>query len=322
MSVTRNTKGRFSLKTKVLHKSFPLAHQSQLEAQLASFSQLFKWSTEALNLKIGAKVKATVQLVKDYGLITALEGHPDLTGFIVNEQKSSGKQYKVGTVVECIVLDIDTAKMIVDLSERLAEASKPARELSQGDHKAIVELNKEQYLILSFKKSRQLIGVCIPNDFTQVNKTELYAKYQVGTELKVKVMASTDGAFVLALPAEETQSLRTPKNVSLEEGSLVSGPVRSIKGNCVFVQVGSNGKVPVIGRLHRVEVFNSSEFESFKSGDIVTAKVLRKSEENGRTWIELTRRKQHMSAAKLDKDLCSLLQLDSIKEGTQAVAMT
>lgn len=67
------------------------------------------------------KVKAKVQLVKDYGLIAALEGHDDFTGFIVNEQKSSGKLYKVGSDLECIVLDIDTSKKIVDLSEKLAE---------------------------------------------------------------------------------------------------------------------------------------------------------------------------------------------------------
>jgi hypothetical protein len=153
------------------------------------------------------------------------------------------------------VLDIDTAKMIVDLSERLTE-SKSSKELSSGSHKAIVELNKEQYLIVSFKKSRQRIGVCIPNDFTQVNKTELYAKYQVGSEIKVRVISSEEGSFVLALPANEEKSVRAPKNVSLDEGSLVSGPVRSIKGNCIFVQVGSSGKVPLIGRLHRVETFN------------------------------------------------------------------
>ena len=65
--------------------------------------------------------------------------------------------------------------------------------------------------------------------------------------------------------------------------------------------------MPVIGRLHRVESFNSTEFDSFKIGDIVSAKILRKSQENNRTWIELTRRKQHLSASKLDKDLCNLL---------------
>lgn len=167
---------------------------------------------------------------------------------------------------------------------------------------------------MTFKKARQQVGVCIPNDFTQVNKTELYAKYQVGSEITVKVMRTEPDGFVLTLPAEEKTSTKPVKNASLDEGSMVSGPVRSVKGSCVFVQV-AGGKVPVIGRLNRVECFNHTEFESFKIGDIVTAKVLRKSEENNRTWIELTRRKQHLSAATLDKDLCKLLQLDTIAEG-------
>ena len=98
--------------------------------------------------------------------------------------------------------------------------------------------------------------MCIPNDFTQVNQTELYAKYQVGSEIKVRVVSSEEGGFALALPAQEEKAVRAPKNLSLDEGSLVSGPVRSIKGSCIFVQVGSAGKVPVIGRLHRVETFS------------------------------------------------------------------
>lgn len=110
------------------------------------------------------KVKATVQLVKDYGLIAAIEGHPDFTGFVVNEQKASGKTYKISSVVECIVLDIDSNKKIADLSERLIESK--TSKLKFENQKAIVELNKEQYLIVSLKKARQQIGVCIPNDFT------------------------------------------------------------------------------------------------------------------------------------------------------------
>ena len=86
----------------------------------------------------------------------------------------------------------------------------------------------------------------------------------------------------------------------------MSGPLRSIKHNCLFVQIGT-GKVPVIGRLHLVETFNSNEFDSFKVGDIITAKVLRKTFDNGRTWVELTRRKQHLSADKLDDELCRML---------------
>lgn len=73
---------------------------------------------------------ATVQLVKDYGLIAAIEGFKE-TGFVVNEQKATGKHYKAGTVINCIVLDIDTSKMIVDLSERLAE-SKSGKLLEEG----------------------------------------------------------------------------------------------------------------------------------------------------------------------------------------------
>lgn len=304
VSVTKNKKGRFSLKSKVLHKSDPSAHQSQLESQLNAFNSLHKASVSNLSIKIGQRVKAKVQLVKDYGLIAAILGHDGVTGFVVNEQKQSGKQYKVGQEIDCIVLDIDTGKMIADLSERLADPSaKAPKDLSTDKpHKAIVELNKEQYLIVTFKKARGQVGVCIPNDFTQVNKTEIYAKYQVGSELTVNIVKGGSG-FVLAIPAEQTQSEKKSgagvKNSSLEEGSLVSGPLRSIKGNCLFIQVGS-GKVPTIGRLHRVETFSPSEWDSFKVGDIISAKVLRKSEENQRTWIELTRRKQHLSAAKLD----------------------
>ena len=120
----------------------------------------------------------------------------------------------------------------------------------------------------------------------------------------------------MTLPIESSSGKQKPvMNVSLEDGSLVSGPLRSIKGHCLFVQVGSNGKVPTIGRLHRVECFNHSEFDNFKVGDIITAKVLKKQEEHGRTWIELSRRKQHMSANKLDKDLLNLLGFETMKEG-------
>lgn len=91
---------------------------------------------------------------------------------------------------------------------------------------------------MTFKKARHQVGVCIPNDFTQVNKTELYAKYKVGSEVSVRVIKSeeTDG-FILTLPVEEQTLVKPSKNFSFDEGSLIAGPVRSIKGNCLFVQV-------------------------------------------------------------------------------------
>jgi hypothetical protein len=60
----------------------------------------------------------------------------------------------------------------------------------------------------------------------------------------------------------------------------------------------------------------TSEFESLKPGDKIEAKVLRKIQDAGRTFIELTRRKEHLKLDEgLDEDLLRLLALDTLKEG-------
>ena len=104
---------------------------------------------------------------------------------------------------------------------------------------------------------------------------------------------------------------------TFEEGQRVLGTLKSIKGMCAFIQVGSQGKVPIIGRLHRVETSTKkNEFEQLKPGDKIEAKILRKTEEKGRTLIELTRRSEHMKTdLGLDKDLAKLLSLDTITNG-------
>jgi hypothetical protein len=65
-----------------------------------------------------------------------------------------------------------------------------------------------------------------------VNKTELYARYQVGSEIEVKVLSQNN--FVMTLPVE-SENKKPNKNLNLEEGSLVTGPLRSIKGHCLFI---------------------------------------------------------------------------------------
>ncbi len=61
--------------------------------------------------------------MKDYGLILQIESgdSQQFTGLIVNEQKlDSDKSFKAGeSKVNCVVLDIDHEKKIVDCSERL-----------------------------------------------------------------------------------------------------------------------------------------------------------------------------------------------------------
>ena len=54
-------------------------------------------------------------------MILSVKGLSDeLTGFIANEQLATGKHYKVGAQLSCVVLDVDTDKKIIELSERLA----------------------------------------------------------------------------------------------------------------------------------------------------------------------------------------------------------
>jgi hypothetical protein len=64
-----------------------------------------------------------------------------------------------------------------------------------------------------------------------------------------------------------------------------------------------------------IECQGSTEFNSFASGDRVDCKILKVSEENGRTWIELTRNEKHMAKlngldeAELSKLVMSVDQL-------------
>ena len=125
-----------------------------------------------LKVKLGMQVTAKVQLVKDYGLILSVDGfQDDLTGFIANEQLATSKQYKIGTSISCIVLDVDTDKKIIELSERLTTdgANKDIQTKLKDNVKAIVEMNNERYLVVTLKNQRSTIGVCLLQDLNSVN---------------------------------------------------------------------------------------------------------------------------------------------------------
>ena len=164
------------------------------------------------SLMIGQKVQAKVQLVKDYGLILDIVGSSgSMTGFIVNEQKlKQDKSYKVGEKIsDLVVLDIDFEKKIVDLSERLTvnEESKQAKKKDAqqgGFQKAVVELNKEQYLVVSLKADRSKIGVCVLHGLSAESHS-IYQRYSIGDEIDVKVIGSKlatpeEGKFILTQP--------------------------------------------------------------------------------------------------------------------------
>jgi hypothetical protein len=55
---------------------------------------------------------------------------------------------------------------------------------------------------------------------------------------------------------------------------MVNGVLKSIKGHCFFVQVGNNGRLPLIGRLNRIEA-QEGDFSRSNIGDRLQVKVLR-----------------------------------------------
>ena len=62
--------------------------------------------------------------------------------------------------LNCLVLDIDFEKEILDLSEKLSEKTTSNQTIKVGNqYKVTVELNKEDYLLVSFKQSKQSIGI-------------------------------------------------------------------------------------------------------------------------------------------------------------------
>ena len=169
-------------------------------------------------------------------------------------------------------------------------------------------MNNERYLVVTLKNQRNKIGVCILQDFNTVNQADLYSKYSIGDDIDTQLLKESgkeESKFLLLMPKQTQKAVKAVGKFSLEEGSLVTGTLKSIKGHCAFIQVGSVGKVPIIGRLQRIEMSTKlSEFDNLKPGDKVEAKILRKIEESGKTFIELTKRKEHMKLDEgLDKDL-------------------
>jgi translation initiation factor 2 alpha subunit (eIF-2alpha) len=62
--------------------------------------------------------------------------------------------------LKCVVLDVDPLKKIADLSEKTFKKSD--KEIKVGSTcRAIVELNKDSYVICSFKNNRGKFGACI-----------------------------------------------------------------------------------------------------------------------------------------------------------------
>lgn len=181
-------------------------------------------------------------------------------------------------------------------------------------------------MIASINTSGKLqLGVCLLQ--ASMNDHNISSAYnndhRVGQELDAKLMPNTNEVksdLQLLTPksfAKAAQSAGAVNGqVEMKEGASVNGVLKSIKGHCMFVQVGHQGKVPQIGRLNRIES-QANDFANTKVGDRLNVKVLKVTQDDNRQMIELTRRQEHLElpSGRLNEQLMSLHSLETLKEG-------
>lgn len=339
----KNKLDRLTLKQSVIYHMHRGAENEQKdrEAQITSLFNQMKAQHASYNIKVGEKVQAQISLVKDYGNIVGVEKYPGLTGFILTEHLVAKKEYKEGQKMSCVVLDIDFEKEILDLSEKLAEKSdaKTAGTVKVAhQYRAVVELNKEDYLLISFKQSKGQIGILQMQSFNGDDSSNPNDKLQVGDEVDVRVIGLNENSFILTTPvlASRSEKKVRPESTtakmpaaSLVQGQAVNGVIKSIKGFSAFIQL-QNVDTLVIGRLHKLESQSGADFDGFSVGENIKAKILKVSQgkryeclkshiDKNKTWIELTRRREHLNKPTDQLDEATLAKtifsIEEMKQG-------
>jgi len=143
------------------------------------------------------------------------------------------------------------------------------------------------------------------NKDAEESSVNIHEKFVAGQELEVSKEKSVHESGFMLLTSDSVISKPATKTANpnkLQEGLKIQGVLKSVKGQFLFIQMphamGSGAsKMPIIGRLHRVECQNHNEFTQYQVGDRIDAKILHIKEEDRKTWIELTRRKEHMQRA-------------------------
>ncbi|KAH0904854.1 hypothetical protein HID58_044357 [Brassica napus] len=242
---------------------------------------------------IGSLIKGTVQDKNDLGLVVNFDN--------INNVLVGGTSLENGSVVQAVVLDISRAERLVDLSLRPELINSSAKEVSNSQSKkkrkrgiskeleihqrvsAVVEIVKEQYLILSIPEHNYSIGYAAVSDY---NTQKLPVKqFSTGQSVVASVEALqnplTSGRLLLLLDSvsgsSETSSKRAKKKTNCEVGSVVQAEITEIKPFEVRVNFGQSFR----GRIHITEVVNDvgtneEPFAKFRVGQSVSARVVAK----------------------------------------------
>lgn len=252
---------------------------------------------------VGSVIEGKIHESNDFGVVVSFEKHGDVYGFITHHQLG-GATVETGSVIQAAILDVAKAERLVDLSlktvfidrfseessSRRAQKQKRKREASKDLEvhqtvNAIVEIVKENYLVLSLPEYNSSIGYASVSDYN----TQKFPQKQFlnGQSVIATVMAlpslSTAGRLLLLLKSisetETSSSKRAKKKSSYDVGSLVQAEITEIKPLELRLKFG----IGFHGRIHITEVNDGENnvvenlFSNFKIGQTVTARIIAKS---------------------------------------------
>jgi rRNA biogenesis protein RRP5 len=248
---------------------------------------------------IGSLIKGTIQEQNDLGVVVNFDNINNVLGFIP-QHHMGGATLVPGSVVNAVVLDISRAERLVDLSLRPELLNNLTKEVSNSSKKkrkrgiskelevhqrvsAVVEIVKEQHLVLSIPEHGYTIGYASVSDY---NTQKLPVKqFSTGQSVVASVKAVqnplTSGRLLLLLDSvsgtsETSRSKRAKKKSSCEVGSVVHAEITEIKPFELRVNFGNSFR----GRIHITEVNDASTsdepFAKFRVGQSISARVVAK----------------------------------------------
>ncbi|KAG7581622.1 S1 domain [Arabidopsis suecica] len=249
---------------------------------------------------IGSLIKGTLQKQNDLGVVVNFDNINNVLGFIP-QHHMGGATMVPGSVVNAVVLDISRAERLVDLSLRPELINNLTKEVSNSQSKkkrkrgvskelevhqrvsAVVEIVKEQHLVLSIPEHGYTIGYASLSDY---NTQKLPVKqFSTGQSVVASVEAVQNplasGRLLLLLDSvsgtsETSRSKRAKKKSSCEVGSVVHAEITEIKPFELRVNFGNSFR----GRIHITEVNDASTsdepFAKFRVGQSMSARVVSK----------------------------------------------
>ncbi|KAL1204733.1 rRNA biogenesis protein RRP5 [Cardamine amara subsp. amara] len=251
---------------------------------------------------IGSLIKGTIQEQNDLGVMVNFDNSNNVLGFIP-QYHMGGVTLEHGSVVHAVVLDLSRAERLVDLSLRPELINNSTIEVSNSQSKkkrkrgiskelevhqrvnAVVEIVKEQYLVLSIPENGYTIGYASVSDYnTQKLPVKQFSNGQsVVASVKTLQNPLTSGRLLLLLDSvsgasETSHSKKAKKKSSCEVGSVVHTEITEIKPFELRVNFGHSFR----GRIHITEVndvnTNTREepFAKFRVGQSMFAKVVAK----------------------------------------------